>query len=351
MEIKQLKNFLLQNPDKIKLILEELGCHHITKHDGMTSSDSYFTFGNPNGDNPRACTVYLSESLLTINYTRNICKAKETCDFIDLVNFYCNDKSFFENLKWISEFSGISYYHKFDDDIPQSLKIIKKIKEMLDEVENNDEEDVTPIIPKDIYILKNYYYPYANQIFQDDNISIGTQAEFQIAYDPASNRIVIPIFDELNNFVGVKGRWFYKDVPENESKYIFLEKCPRHKILYGYNLTQNYIKQKKEVYVFEAEKSVLQAWSYSYKNSVATMGKKISIEQIDKLSRLGVDICLAFDKDVKFNELQDIDDKFRYGVNVYALFDDNNILPDKYSPTDKKEIFEIMIKNNKIKLK
>lgn len=349
MEIKQLKNFLYNNPSKIKFILEEIGCHHIKEHNGGASSDSYLTFGNPNGDNVSACTVYLSESLLTINYTRNICENKASCDFIDLINFYRNDKNFFENLKWISELSGISYYHKFEDDIPQSLKIIKKLKEMLHEAEVN-EEDNTPITPKNTNILK-YYFPYASQVFEDDNISIATQAEFQLGYDPASNRITIPIFDELNNFVGVKGRWFSKDVPENELKYIFLEKCPRHKILYGYNFTKRHIEEKKEVYVLEAEKSVLQAWSYGYKNTIATMGKKISSGQIDKLSRLGVDIVLAFDKDVKFNELQDIANKFSYGVNVFALIDNDNILPDKYSPTDKKEFFETMIKNNKIKLK
>lgn len=346
MNIAELKNYLYSSPEKIQFILEDNGFHHIKIHSG--TADSYFTYGNKDGDNPTACTTYITPSLLTINYTRNICQSKDSCDLIDLISFV-RETGLFETLKYISEISGISYYHKFNDDMPESLRIIKKIKEMLNKASPNEEDNI-PITPKDERIL-SYYLPYVNDTFYNDSISYSTQVVFGIGLDPFSGYITIPIKDELGVLVGVKGRWFDREVPCGILKYYYLETCPRHKILYGYHLTKNHIKESKEVYVLEAEKSVMQAWSHGYKNSVATMGKKISSGQIDKLNRLGVDVTLAFDKDVKKEELESIAEKFAYGVNVYALIDEDNVLPDKYSPTDDKDLFEKMIKENKIKLK
>lgn len=347
MDIKQLKNFLYENPEKLQFVLEESGFHHIKKHSG--SGDSYFTMSNVDGDNPSAITIYISPSLLTIDYTREISPDKNSADLIDLI-CYARGENLFENLKWISEKSGIGYYHKFDDDMPQSLKILKQIKDLLNKQAETNEEDDTPIKPISENIL-SYYFPYSNQTFLDDGISISTQREFEIGYDINTNYITIPVRDEVGVLVGVKGRFFEKEVPEGKLKYFYLEQCPRHKILYGYNFSKEYIKEKKQVLVHEAEKSVLQAWSYGYKNSVATMGKKISSGQIDKLNRLGCDVVLAFDEDVKEAELQTIAEKFSYATKVYALIDKSKILSKKQSPTDDGKKFEILMNEYKFELK
>ena len=42
---------------------------------------------------------------------------------------------------------------------------------------------------------------------------------------------------ELGDLVGIKGRYFYREVPEGENKYIYLEPCARSKIIYGLNKT------------------------------------------------------------------------------------------------------------------
>ena len=93
MEIKHLKEFLYNNPDKIIEILEDLNFHHIKKHSG--SGDDYITCANVSGDNPTAITIYLSPNLLTINYTRDMCSSKVNCDFCDLVCFARPDFNFF----------------------------------------------------------------------------------------------------------------------------------------------------------------------------------------------------------------------------------------------------------------
>lgn len=345
MDIKNLKKYLYENPDKIQFILEELNCHHIKKHIG--NENQYFTFGNPGGDNISACTVYLTESLLTLNYTREISPDKNSADFIDLVMFYrkdIEDNNFFATLKWISEKSDLDYYHNFHDEIPESLRILKVLQDMLSKV-NQNEEDNIPIKPKDEVIL-SYYFPYVSEMFYEDGIDYGTQREFEIAYDPFTQRWTIPIRDELNNLVGVKGRYFDRIVPEEILKYYYLEQCARNKILYGYNLTKKYIDESDTVYVTESEKAVQQYWSYGIKNVIGTGGTKVSQNQIDKICRLGKKVCLSFDEDFTLEETQNLRNKFLGYIDFSAVIDKDNILKPKESPSDNKENLLRLLKNN-----
>lgn len=342
MDIRQLKKFLNTQPEKIKTLLEEIGCGHVHYHRG-SGVDDYYTASNKFGDNQQAITVYLNESLLTINYTKEMCPDKNACDLIDLVMFN-NDCSFFDALKFITDTCQIDYYQNFSEDIPESLRIIRMLKTLLNKVDSQDEDD-TPIKIKDSKIL-SYYFPYVSEMFYEDGITYGTQREFGVGYDPLSNRWTIPIHDEIGNFVGVKGRYFDRIVPEGDKKYTHLESCPKGKILFGYNLTKDYIKNSDRIFVVESEKAVMQYWSYGIKNVIATGGTKITQNQIDKLSRLGKKIVLCFDKDFNEEKIQNLRNKFLPQVEFYAIVDKNGILKDKESPSDNKNNLEKMIKNN-----
>jgi DNA primase len=345
MDIRGLKEFLASEPEKIIYLLEEMGCHHIKQHSSF--EEDYITFGNPDGDNQQACTIYLNQFLLTVNYTRQISSSKQSSDFIDLVMFY-KECGLFESLKWITKTADIDYYKDFSNGELPLLKLLRELKEELAKSKNKDEEEESSIKHKPEAIL-SYYFPHVNDLFLDDGVDYGTQRIFNIGFDPLTNRITIPVLDEIGNLIGVKSRYFERDAPEGQ-KFFFLESCPRNKVLFGYYLTQDYIKQENKCYVFEAEKSVMVAWSHGYKNSIATMGKKIGKVQIDKLSRLGVDIILAFDKDVELEELQEIANRFPHWVNVYVLYDSENLMQEKMSPCDDMKIFEYMTKNCVIKL-
>lgn len=346
MDIKQLKNYLYENPDKLQYVLEECGFGHIKKHNG--SPDDYFTLSNIDGDNQTAITVYLSEHLLSINYTREICSNKTSCDVLDLICF-ARGGNFFENLKWVAETSGISYYADLKSDIPESIRLIKKLKEMLSKVES-DEEDNKPITPKDETIL-SYYLPYANWLFEEDGIPVGVQREFEISYDINTNRLVIPCRDEVGSLVGIKSRYANRIVPDNELKYYYLETFPKGKILYGYFRSKDFIRDSDTVICGESEKSMLQMWSMGHKNCVATGGTKITRTQIEKLSRLGKRILLAFDKDFTEDKIQNLRNKFLGQIDFWAIIDRDDLLGEKESPSDVgKEKFEYLLNNNVYKI-
>lgn len=334
-DARELKEYILEN-NYVEQILDAIHCHHIKFH------GDYWTCGNPDGDNTGAIVIYNTENLSCTNYTRRMVETDRATDIIDLVCF-CEKLSFPEGLKFICQEIGISYYHDFESDIPESLKILKLVNEM--STEQTDEKEV-PLKPIPTEIL-DYYKPYVNDLFYEDGISYSTQKEFQIGYDTETNRITIPIYSEIGDLVGVKGRLFQKEVDESECKYLYLEKCAKSKILFGLNKTLPYIKRLGVVYVVESEKGVMQLWSYGYKNAVSTGGKNISRHQLDMLIRLGVKIVFCFDKDVVLEDVIRISDRLPDGIPAYYMFDkDNQLTGEKESPSDNKDRWEYLLENN-----
>lgn len=341
MDIEILKEHILEN-NFIPTILEELGCHHIRKKDG------YFQCANPDGDNTTAVCVYENTNLTTINYTRDISNGKNIhTDLISLVEFYKNE-SFPYAVKWICDVLDIDYYSNLDEDLPKSLQLTKMLVEM--QSVDTDTETEKPLKPIPEKIL-SYFEPYVNDMFCEDGVGYDTQVEFEIGYDEFTNRITIPIRDDLGNLVGVKARYFYRQVPEDEQKFMYIEKCARSQILYGLYKTINFIKKAQRVFVVEAEKGVQQLYDKGYFEAVATGGSKISKNQIDKLTRLCVPIIFVFDKDITKEELDDIASRFIDGTEVYALIDTIGILNEKESPTDDISKFEQLLEKCMYKLK
>ena len=128
------------------------------------------------------------------------------------------------------------------------------------------------------------FQPHGNLRFLRDNISLSTQKFFNIRYDIESQSIVIPIYNQLGEIMGVKVRVNY-DVQDGEQKYYYLIPCLMSQTLYGYSQNYNYISEK-EVFLFESEKSTLQCHSYNIRNSVALGSSSLSVAQIKMLLEL-----------------------------------------------------------------
>lgn len=321
MDIKSLKRYVFEN-EKISDVLEAVGCHHI--NDRMT----YIQCCNPDGDNPTAICVYKNEWLGCINYTRDMskyCLYDNKYDIISLIQFL-EDCDFVQAVKICCDAVGIEYYHNFEDDVPESIIFLR----LLNDLDTNTERDNCKLTPKSESVL-SYYKKYYNYKFYNDGISFDTQAEFEVGFDEATNRITIPIRGEDGTLLGVKGRSINDtDTP----KYTYIESCPKGKILYGLYKTLPYIKRQNCVYVFESEKAVMQAWSYGDYNCVATGGKTISQQQVDMICRVCSNVIFAFDKDVDENEIKNIYKMFPSQINTKAILDKSNILSGKESPTD-----------------
>jgi DNA primase len=324
--------------DLLPDILAELGCHHIQDR------GDYVTCGNKDGDNPRSIVVYKNEYISCTNYTRQITKNGRTADIFDLIA-YVEDCSFAEAMKFVCGVAGIDYYGERDD-IPESLQILRMLKDMSI---NDDNEDSSPVKPISEKIL-SYYLHSGNKMFEDDGISLEVQQEFEVGYDPQSNYITIPIRDSIGTLCGVKARYF-GEPDDFHTKYTYLEKCNKSKILYGCWQNREYIKNNKFVYVVESEKAVQQLATIGVRNVVSTGGKTISKTQVELIVRTGCTPIFAYDKDVQEDELQEIASMFMDGISVYSIIDKENLLEDKESPSDNIEKWNKLIKDHIYKIK
>lgn len=181
--------------------------------------------------------------------------------------------------------------------------------------------------------------PASFQRFTNDHISLEAQRFFNLRYDPESQRIAIPIYDGAGNLMGMKGRANW-DVAQDEQKYLYLIPCRAGQTLYGYAQNYAYLTDNI-VYVTEAEKSVMQAYSYGMRNFVALGSNSLSSAQCKMLIELRPEkIILLLDKGL---DMQVIDGNLKR-LRTFMRFSDaaigfwdyrlNKILPDKASPTD-----------------
>lgn len=332
MDVTLLKEYIVDN-DHVSGILEALGCKQIKRH-----HDRFTACNADNGDNAQAVNVFLP-SLIVVNYTRDLDTISKYHDIFTLVQFY-KQCDFFEALKWTCNAIGLSLYHDFDEDLPESIKITRTLIQMIYDDDDSDPDPPLSPIPEQIL---TYYSPYLNDIFKKDGISYQIQRLFEIGYDQCSNRITIPIRNYDGKLIGVKGRWF-GDIPEGSDiqKYLYLEPCNKGQMLYGLDKTYSHIQTSHCVYVGESEKFVMQLYSYGDKNCVSTGGKTITRQQIEMLSRMCVDVILCLDKDVGLDELKNIGERFIGAVNVFAVVDQEGLLGEKESPSDDVEKWRVL---------
>lgn len=121
-----------------------------------------------------------------------------------------------------------------------------------------------------------------------DHITCEALGRFGIGYYGLTNQIVIPHYDINERLIGIRGRYLDKIDIDLIGKYVPLQiegKFLSHQLgsnLYGIHVCKDAIMRKKKIMLVEAEKSVLQSYSYFGENSftVATCGSAITVTQI-----------------------------------------------------------------------
>ena len=333
---------LRQNLDKekIKKILEDLGCHHITEH---LSGKPHISGALPDGDNPTSICVYLDGySYNTEVFTRAEFQKRKWRDIIELISFI-NKISFPQSVKWACDTLGFDYHRpekRKNNELLNLLNFLEGSSKSISD-DNEEEENNIPLDPEvlDIYDMT------PNQKWGAEGIKLYAQHVFQIGFDYVSGRIIIPIFNNIGEIVGVKGRiWNDKD---SDSKYMYLHSCLKGRILYG--LSQNYdeIQKKNEVIIVESEKSVIKLYGYGYRNVIALGGKCATEHQIYEILRLGVDrVVLALDKDVGQEDIDSFNEQLNQPIKsceLLVMTDEMDFMEDeKESPCDNIDTWKIL---------
>lgn len=339
----QIKQYLLDNPNYIEDILENIGCHDI-----KYIKDKRIQCGLPDGDNNTSVQILLDEYLTCKIYTRNEFEKYEIKDIYTVVQFIKN-YTLHEAIGLVCAICKIQYSNnnkkKSNSEAYDFIKRYKRSRKKDEAIINDDN-----ILPESFC---QRFIREECEMYTSDGVSRETQCKFGVSYDVLDNRIVFPIRNEQGQLLSFKGRtcdenYKIKDIP----KFISYYPCDNNHYLFGYYENKKYIDQSDELYICEAEKGVMQLDSMEINNVVAINKKVISFIQLKKILKLNKNIVLLFDKDVALDQIMIECRKFKGLCDVYYIYDTLNLLNEKQSPMDCGiEIFNKLITECKFKYK
>lgn len=225
--------------------------------------------------------------------------------------------------------------------------------------------------PKEFKVIDEnilrHFHKMAHRSFLNDGINMQTIHKFEIMYDIYYNRIIIPHRNSNGDLIAIRCRNLEEDLVNNGMKYMpvtingKLLSAPTGQYFYGLFHNQDNIKKFKKVILLESEKAVMQLDSMYPKTNIglALSSSNLSKFQIDILKELGVEeVIVALDKEF---EVVGTEEEMLYrkriiktilnrlktaGFLVSVIWDSNNLLNKKDSPTDRGiEIFESLLSN------
>jgi hypothetical protein len=343
MDIKELKNKILEDTENIRKILEYIGCCMITKH-----TSEYRCAKNQEDANPTRVCVKINENLTSRIYELFTVKGDILTLIMELKKCKLSNA-----MKICCIAIGIEYDNKITSTKKQRKKAFGGFYSSLHKEKIN-------FIEIKIYddTILNQYINQGNLRFKQDGIEYDIQTEFDIMYDVETKRILVPWRDIYGNIVGIMGRFNASAeycTLNGISKWLPLTNLnfPKSYFLYGLYQNYKYILQEGRVYVGESEKFVLQTASFGVRNTVAIGSHDISEHQRKLLLSLGVDIVTCMDEDItdEFNAEQCKSLKSAStligGKVGFAMVD--GILKSKESPTDRGiEVFNKCIDDENI---
>lgn len=261
--LADIKKELINHPDKLKDVLEHFGyCNIVIR-------PKYISFGRDEKSSKKSIVINLenNEYLYTIDYARNIRK--------DIFSYIIEQRKveFIDVLNEVRHALGITDYYDFFDNKGIFGGFYEKIRKRRTNKVNTYDDSIL-----------DCYVNCGNIRFLADNISLLSQKFFKIKYDVESQGIVIPIRNQFGQLMGVKERFNY-DVPDGEMKYFYAVPCSMNQTLFGYSQNYEFLVDNT-IYIFEAEKSCMQCYSYGIRNCVSLGSGSISIQQVKMLLEL-----------------------------------------------------------------
>lgn len=325
MDLIQIKEQLNDNPELIKDILENIGCHHIKI---INNKRVQAALPYPS-DNVTSVQISLKGGLSAKVRSKNDYDY-EIKDIFTLIQYVINN-TLTEAINIVYKVCGIKRTYSLKKENKSSAyDFLRQYKRSIKSEEYIEDEVILPESFTGRFVREDC------QLYLDEGINSKTQAKFGVSFDVLDSRIIIPIRNDIGKLLTFKGRTCQVDYKINGiPKFINYYPCFNNDYLFG--LYENYfdILIADEVYILEAEKSILKCDSMGINNCVATNKKSISPIQVKKLLKLGKTLVIIFDKDVLEEEIFIECKKFNGLCKVFYIFDTLDLLGRKDSPADK----------------
>lgn len=249
---------------------------------------------------------------------------------------------------WIIEKEGLTFPEAFrkvcemigDDPIEyvesESISFLKQLKKN----KNNKDNEVN--IRKTLDFTDDYINKYSDELpkeWLDEGITAEAMCQYNIRIDHNANRIVYPVLDADNNFIGIKGRTRIKSYKElGLSKYMNYQSIGTLTYFQGWQQAMR--NNPKSLIIFEGVKSCMKAYGWGITNTVAAETSNLSDGQVQLLIKHGFhEIIIAWDSDQSFKSIvtnPKIQMLKKFTI-VSVIKDTKNLLGEKEAPVDRGE--------------
>ena len=238
----------------------------------------------------------------------------------------------YHHLGFVQAITYLLDYSRIDPNNIQSKPSIMTFLQQYNKKQSQDKYVPHVILPYDVM---NQYEESPIYEWLEEGIQQEIMDKYQVRYNSKDNRAVFPIFNSEGKIIAVKGRTLYDNFKKlGLRKYTYYQKLGELDFLYGLSFNKDDIEQHNECICVEGEKSLWKLEGWGIKNAVAICTHNINPLQIKCLLKLKTDITIAFDKDVKMDEIREICQKLKLFTNVFVVYDNNKLLKEKDSPCD-----------------
>jgi hypothetical protein len=262
--LNEIKEMLVDNPEKLVELLETFGFEHIT-HRGNEIRFARDWQGGSNISirlkNNQYCVVF--------DWSRGVTT--------DIISYIIQEKNveFREVLQSTKKILGLG-----NDWRPQQRKVL--FGGIYENINRPNRE--TQLKTYDESILYKYEN-VGNLRFLRDGISLDAQKFFGLRFSVEDNAIIIPIHNEFGDLIGAKAR-INGEPEEGESKYYYPIPVAVSNTLYGYAANYQYLYGADTVYVGESEKFCQQLYTMGIRNCVSMGSHTLSEKQAKLLLQL-----------------------------------------------------------------
>ena len=186
------------------------------------------------------------------------------------------------------------------------------------------------------------YLSLKDQGYSDsDMLKAGVIVGSDNIHDTFTNRIMFPITDEENNYIGFSGRIYYES---NDSKYfnsLDNELFKKGRVIYNLFNALDSIRKNKRMIIMEGFMDVIASYRADLKECVCLMGTAMTKDHIEIIKKYNCEVILCLDgDDAGQNATYRILDLLQTnGINAYSVILSDNLDPDEYIKKYGKEQF------------
>ena len=247
------------------------------------------------GDNPEACCIFTDGNSAKGNWhcwTRH-CEEDFTGSLVGLVRGWmerngCEENSFHKALEFCCDFLKIDV--KKVEESPYDSNKVSQVFKIFNE---ENLSDSTPVISREsirkkLDIPSAYYLNNSDERkrFSPEVLDVFDVGECKDSQQPMFGRVVVPIYDELDNYSGCVGRTT-KEVSKSNPKWRNSKGFSKSANLYGFNVTAEHILSSGVAIIVEGQSDVWRLYEAGLPMAVGIFGSSLSERQLVTLEKSG----------------------------------------------------------------